>query len=138
MSNREHPSIWQRWHIDLPLFAGLLVLIIVGLLTLYSADGQDLELIKGQALKLLFATVVMLLVEITRHPFLEVLGLAYIDDCSLLVEELVDARIIGEQRNNGSNLLGYFKCGHGLSALGFKNPFAQVIVFPETLNSGIP
>ena len=67
MTSREHPSIWQRWHIDLPLFVGLLVLIIVGLLTLYSADGQDLVLIQGQALKLLFATVVMLLLA-QIHP----------------------------------------------------------------------
>jgi hypothetical protein len=58
----------------------------------------------------------MLLVEIARDPFFEVLGLAYINDCSFFVEELVDAGIIGQQRNNSSNLLGYFECGHSVSA----------------------
>ncbi|MBU1439247.1 MAG: rod shape-determining protein RodA [Gammaproteobacteria bacterium] len=67
MTSPEHQTIWQRWHIDLPLLAGLLVLIVVGLLTLYSADGQDLELIKGQSLKLIFATTVMLLLA-QVHP----------------------------------------------------------------------
>ena len=53
-------SIFTRWHLDAPLFFGILTLVILGLFTLYSADGQDMVLVEGQALKLGFAMLVML------------------------------------------------------------------------------
>jgi rod shape determining protein RodA len=60
MSNQEHQSRWQRWHIDIPLLSGILTLLIVALFTLYSADGQDLVKVEGQALKMFFALGIML------------------------------------------------------------------------------
>ncbi len=67
MSNQEHPSRWQRLHIDSPLLAGLLVLLLLALFTLYSADGQDLVKVEGQALKMVFALGVMLVLA-QIHP----------------------------------------------------------------------
>jgi len=61
MNEPENRSFWQRWHIDGPLFAALMVLIVLGLFTLYSADGQDLAKVEGQALKVGFALGIMLL-----------------------------------------------------------------------------
>jgi len=53
-------SFWQRWHIDLPLLLGLLVLMTTALFTLYSADGQELAMVEAQATKLVFALLIML------------------------------------------------------------------------------
>ena len=59
MSNQDHLSRWQRWHIDIPLLTGLAFLLVLALFTLYSADGQDLAKVEGQALKMLFALGIM-------------------------------------------------------------------------------
>lgn len=56
---KDSQSTLQRWHIDLPLLLGLLTLIIVGLVTLYSADGQDLLMVEAQAARLGLAMLVM-------------------------------------------------------------------------------
>ena len=55
-------SLWQRLHIDLPLLLGLLVLMGVGLFVIYSAGGQDLDLIKRQVIRLSVALGGMMLV----------------------------------------------------------------------------
>jgi rod shape determining protein RodA len=46
-------------HIDVPLLLGLLVLMTVGLVTIYSAGGQDIELIQRQIIRLGVAMTVM-------------------------------------------------------------------------------
>ena len=52
----------NRFHIDFPLFIGLLVLVLVGILVLYSAGQQDTRLIEHQLVRLAIAFVVMILV----------------------------------------------------------------------------
>ena len=70
MNEQENRSFWQRWHIDGPLFIALMVLLILGLFTLYSADGQDLAKVEGQALKVGFALGIMLvLAHIAPHSY---------------------------------------------------------------------
>ncbi|MDC8830894.1 rod shape-determining protein RodA [Alteromonas gilva] len=54
-----HLSISHRFHIDLPLLLGLLVLMGVGLVTIYSAGGQDIGLIERQIVRLGIALGVM-------------------------------------------------------------------------------
>ena len=54
-----HISFWDRIHIDLPLLLGLLVLMGVGLVTIYSAGGQDMALIERQVVRLGIAIGVM-------------------------------------------------------------------------------
>ena len=52
----------QRFHIDLPLLLALLALAGTGLVVLYSAGDQNIELVTRQGIRLLIAFVVMLAV----------------------------------------------------------------------------
>ncbi len=71
----DEQSLGQRLHIDFPLFFGILVLCIVGLIVIYSAGGQDMNLVYRQAVKLLIALVGMIIIaqmppaEIARWSF---------------------------------------------------------------------
>lgn len=56
---QEAKSRAERWHVDVPLLCGILTLILVGLVTLYSADGQDFLMLEAQAARLGFAMFVM-------------------------------------------------------------------------------
>ncbi|PCJ49557.1 MAG: rod shape-determining protein RodA [Gammaproteobacteria bacterium] len=53
-----HSALW-RLHIDLPLLLGLLVLIAIGLVVLYSASGENIQLIHRQVIRLALAIAVM-------------------------------------------------------------------------------
>ena len=57
--NPNRTSILQRIHIDGVLLIGLLTLMAVGLITIYSAGGQDPALIQRQVIRLGLALVVM-------------------------------------------------------------------------------
>nr|VFK47113.1 MAG: cell elongation-specific peptidoglycan biosynthesis regulator RodA [Candidatus Kentron sp. TC] len=72
----------QRLHLDIPLLLGLMLLSIIGLIVLYSASGQDLQLIIRQSIRLSVAFGIMLIMaQITPHlffywtPWLYVLGI---------------------------------------------------------------
>lgn len=54
-------SIWQIIHIDVPLFLLILLISGLGLLILYSASGQDLQLVSKQGMHLSVAFIIMLL-----------------------------------------------------------------------------
>ncbi len=58
----EERSLGQRLHIDFPLLLGILVLCVIGLVVIYSAGGQDINLVYRQAVKLLIALVGMFVV----------------------------------------------------------------------------
>jgi rod shape determining protein RodA len=45
-------SLVQRFHLDLPLLSGVLLLCLIGLVVLYSAAGADLEFTLRQALRM--------------------------------------------------------------------------------------
>jgi len=53
-------TLWQRLHIDLPLLIGLLLLITLGLFIVYSAGGQEMDVVIRQAVHSGIALVVML------------------------------------------------------------------------------
>jgi rod shape determining protein RodA len=55
-------SLWERFHIDLPLLCALLVVLGFGLLVLYSATNGNESEIKRQAAAIGFSIVVMLIV----------------------------------------------------------------------------
>ncbi|MEE9160735.1 MAG: FtsW/RodA/SpoVE family cell cycle protein, partial [Gammaproteobacteria bacterium] len=57
----EQQSLSQRLHIDVPLCFGLLILCGLGLMTLYSASGEDLSIIIRQATRMAVAFVLMFL-----------------------------------------------------------------------------
>ena len=71
----EERSLGQRLHVDFPLLFGILVLCVIGLIVIYSAGGQDINLVYRQAVKLLIALVGMVIVaqlppaEIARWSF---------------------------------------------------------------------
>ncbi|QUM86544.1 MULTISPECIES: rod shape-determining protein RodA [unclassified Moritella] len=61
MPDRRHnQSIWYKLHIDFPLLFGLLSLMGVSLVVLYSAGGADIALMKRQVIRMFLALGVML------------------------------------------------------------------------------
>ncbi len=58
----EEQSLGQRLHIDFPLLTGIFVLCLIGLVVIYSAGGQDIDLVYRQAVKLAIALVGMIIV----------------------------------------------------------------------------
>ncbi|MCG8378628.1 MAG: FtsW/RodA/SpoVE family cell cycle protein, partial [Proteobacteria bacterium] len=58
----EERTIGQRFHIDFPLLFGIIVLCSIGLIILYSAGGQNADLVYRQAIKLTIALVAMMIV----------------------------------------------------------------------------
>lgn len=58
-SSSGYRSFWQAIHLDLPLLAGLLLLISLGLVILYSASNQNLLVIEQQILHIGLALIVM-------------------------------------------------------------------------------
>ena len=60
-SDRRGKSIAQRLHLDLPLMAGLLVLIGFGLLILYSASGESQVQLNRQIVRLTVAFIAMVI-----------------------------------------------------------------------------
>lgn len=72
----------RNFHIDIPLFVALLLLMTVGILGLYSASGQNQDIIIRQLIHYTVATIVMLTVAQLRPqtiqfwaPWLFILGL---------------------------------------------------------------
>lgn len=55
-------SIWFRFHIDLPLLLGILTLMSISIALVYSAGGQDINMVIRQAMKLGIGLVVMLVI----------------------------------------------------------------------------
>lgn len=75
--------LMQRIHVDIPLLSGLLLLSLVGLVVLYSAGGQSLEVLGRQLVRLGLAfTVMIALAQVhPQHlqrwaPFLFAIGVA--------------------------------------------------------------
>jgi rod shape determining protein RodA len=76
------PSLLRRVHLDLPLLLGLLLVSMLGLIVLYSAGGQDMDLIVRQVVRLAIAyAVLLLLAQVPPHhlqlwtPWLFAIGL---------------------------------------------------------------
>ncbi|MFT5312789.1 MAG: rod shape determining protein RodA, partial [Paraglaciecola sp.] len=93
-------GILTRMHCDGPLLLGLLLLMTVGLITIYSAGGEDLDLIQRQLTRLGLALLVMFL--LAQVPVLIYQNLAvffYIAGISTLIAVLlVGVQSKGAQR----------------------------------------
>ncbi|CAL1241159.1 rod shape-determining protein RodA [Candidatus Methylocalor cossyra] len=57
-----HATALQRFHLDLPLLGGLALLSALALVVLYSASGQNLEVLLRQVARLVLAGAVMVVV----------------------------------------------------------------------------
>ncbi len=62
MSHFEQQSLFQRFHIDVPLCFGLLMLCGLGLTIFYSAGGEDIGVLIRQIVRMTIAFVLMFLV----------------------------------------------------------------------------
>ena len=75
-------SVWQRFHIDLPLLILLLALTAFGMLVLYSASGQQISVVlrQGEFFVVAYATMFgMAHIRVQQYqrwaPWLYVLGI---------------------------------------------------------------
>ncbi|MBY8238100.1 rod shape-determining protein RodA [Vibrio fluvialis] len=59
-STGQNRAFFERLHIDLPLLLGLLVVMGFGLVVMYSASGQSLEMMDRQAMRMVLALTVMI------------------------------------------------------------------------------
>ncbi len=55
-------SLWQKIHIDFPMFALLLLLIACGLFVLYSASGQSMHMVSRQMVYFGIGLIIMLII----------------------------------------------------------------------------
>ena len=55
----EQKSLAQRLHIDVPLLFGLILICGMGLVILYSASGQDIDVVIRQGIRMLLAIMLM-------------------------------------------------------------------------------
>ncbi len=60
-------DIWQKLHLDWPLLLGIIILLILGLFVVYSAGGQDSDLVIRQAKRVGIALGVMFFVAQIPH-----------------------------------------------------------------------
>jgi len=83
---RRPVSVWQKLHIDLPLFLLLLALTAFGLIVLYSASGQEFSYIKRQGIFFLLAYVAMFIIaQIKLHMFQRWAPWVYLGGIGLLI-----------------------------------------------------
>ena len=55
-------NLVYRLHIDTPLLAGIIIMCLVGLVVLYSASEQSIDLVIKQGLRMLVGLIAMLFV----------------------------------------------------------------------------
>ena len=90
----------QRLHVDLPLFGGLTLLSILALVILYSASGQDLQVLARQAMRLGIAAGIMVVIAQINPRHLQVYSpVLYLAGILMLVAVLAIGKIsMGAQR----------------------------------------
>ena len=67
---REERRRSNSLHMDLPLLFGLILLCLIGLMVLYSASGENLQLVLKQSLRMLFAFMVMFVLAQMKPAYL--------------------------------------------------------------------
>lgn len=61
-NERRQSSLWFRFHIDLPLLLGILTLMLISIAVIYSAGGQNMDMVIRQVMRLGIGIGVMLVV----------------------------------------------------------------------------
>jgi rod shape determining protein RodA len=90
ITTQQQRNIWQKFHIDLPLLIALLMIMTLGLFVLYSAGGQEMDIIYRQITRLAIALTVMLAIaQIPPTTYLKWAIPVYITGILLLVAVLV-------------------------------------------------
>ena len=57
----QNRAFFERFHLDLPLILGLLVLMGFGLVVMYSASGQNIAMMERQAMRMMLSLGVMII-----------------------------------------------------------------------------
>ncbi len=79
-------ALFERFHIDLPLLLGILVLMGFGLVVMYSASGQSLAMMDRQAMRMALSIVVMLvLAQISPRTYESLAPLMFVGGVVLLL-----------------------------------------------------
>ena len=60
-STGQNRALFERFHLDLPLLLGILVLMGFGLVVMYSASGQNLGMMDRQAMRMALSLGIMVL-----------------------------------------------------------------------------
>ncbi len=82
--------ILRKLHIDIPLFVGLVLICMLSFLVLYSAGGQEMAILKRQAVRMLVAFVFMtVLAHVNPYQFKRHSVLLFVMGVILLVAVLV-------------------------------------------------
>lgn len=61
-SGTQHRTLWQLFHLDLPLLIGIFFLVTFGFFVLYSASNQQIGMVEQEVLHIGLAAVLMLLI----------------------------------------------------------------------------
>lgn len=102
-------TIWQYLHIDLLLLAFLFLLVIAGLLILYSASSENIRLLQVQSIRLGFAFLCMFVVaQISPTKLMRLAPWIYIFSLSLLITVL----IVGHIGKGAQRWLNFFGLIH--------------------------
>ncbi len=56
------PTLSERYHLDIPLFLLLFVLLMLGLFVMYSASGQDWQMMQKQGIRIALSLGIMLII----------------------------------------------------------------------------
>ncbi len=89
-SRLAHKTFWEKIHIDLPLFLGLLCLAFFGFIILYSAGNENFGLVEQQILHICIAIGVMgIFAQISPHTYERWAVIIYIIGTVLLLSVLV-------------------------------------------------
>lgn len=85
-STGQNRAFLERFHIDLPLLLGVLVLMVFALVVMYSASGQNIHMMDRQAMRMLLSLGVMILVaQIPPRTYEALAPLLYVMGAVLLV-----------------------------------------------------
>lgn len=108
LTSENSRSLWQALHIDVPLLIALLLLIMLGLLILYSASGQSIAVVQQQAMRIGFSLLVMFtFAQISPRSYQRWAPWLYLIGVVLLIAVLVVGRI-GNGAQRWLNL-GFFR-----------------------------
>ena len=55
-------TVWQKVHIDLPLLISILILLTLSLFVVYSAGGQEIDILVRQSKRIVIALIVMFII----------------------------------------------------------------------------
>ena len=82
----ENRALFERFHLDLPLLLGILVLMGFGLVVMYSASGQSLAMMDRQAMRMgLSLGVMLILAQIPPRTYESLAPLMFVVGVALLL-----------------------------------------------------